>query len=202
MAVKVSSHADCVSEEDRFKYIDDLTILQLICLSGLLLEYDYLEHVPSDIGVNEYFLPSDSYKTQENLNCIASWSKQNLVELNEEKCSYMVFTRTDQKFSTRLAINNCKIDKNPVHKILGIWISEDLSWEMNTKEICRKSYSRLSMLTKLKYIGTKVEDLLEINILFIQSIAEYCAVAFHSSLTVHSFLFIRTSKNQINSNCS
>ena len=112
---------------------------------------------------NQTFLPADNYKTQESLEQIASWSKQNLVELNEKKCSYMVFTRTDEEFSTRLSINNCTIEKVPLHKILGLWISEDLSWEKNTKEICRKSYSRMSMLTKLKYIGTSIEDLILSN---------------------------------------
>ena len=40
------------------------------------------------------------------------------------------------------------------------------------------------MLTKLKYVGVPTEDLIEIYTLFIRSITEYCAVAFHSSLTV------------------
>ena len=65
-----------------------------------------------------------------------------------------------------------------------MWISEDLSWERNTHEICKKSYSRLTLLTKLKYVGVNTEDLLEIYILFIRSCTEYCAAAFHSSLTV------------------
>ena len=39
------------------------------------------------------------------------------------------------------------------------------------------------MLTKLKYVGVKIEDLLDIYILFIRSVVEYCSVAFHSSLT-------------------
>ena len=42
----------------------------------------------------------------------------------------------------------------------------------------------MSMLTKLKYVGVSTEDLIDIFILFIRSITEYCAVAFHSSLTV------------------
>ena len=41
----------------------------------------------------------------------------------------------------------------------------------------------MSMITKLKYVGVSVEDLLDIYILFIRSVVEYCAVAFHSSLT-------------------
>ena len=56
-----------------------------MCLSGLLLDYDYLEHVPSDVASNQIFLPADKYKTQDSLDQIARWSKQNLVELNEKK---------------------------------------------------------------------------------------------------------------------
>ena len=91
----------------------------------------------------------------------------------------MVFSRSQENFVTRLNINDFKIEKTNVSKILGVWISEDLSWEMNTKQICRKAYSRMSMLTKLKYVGIRTEDLIEIYILFIRSITEYCAVAFH-----------------------
>ena len=39
------------------------------------------------------------------------------------------------------------------------------------------------MITKLKYVGVSLEDLLDIYILFIRSVTEYCAVSFHSSLT-------------------
>ena len=40
------------------------------------------------------------------------------------------------------------------------------------------------MLTKLKYAGVAIEDLIDIYILFIRSCIEYCSVAFHSTLTV------------------
>ena len=40
------------------------------------------------------------------------------------------------------------------------------------------------MITKLKYVGTQTEDLINIYILFIRSCTEYCAVAFHSGLTL------------------
>ena len=62
-------------------------------------------------------------------------------------------------------------------------MSEDLSWNKNCHEICKKAYARLGMLTKLKYVGVSREDLLNIYILFIRSVTEYCSVLFHSSLT-------------------
>ena len=39
------------------------------------------------------------------------------------------------------------------------------------------------MITKLKYVGVSQQDLLDIYILFIRSVVEYCSVLFHSSLT-------------------
>ena len=58
-------------------------------------------------------------------------------------------------------------------KLLGIWISEDMSWSRNCKEISMKALSRLSMITKLKYLGVGKEDLLDIYILFIRSVTEH-----------------------------
>ena len=55
--------------------------------------------------------------------------------------------------------------------------SEDGSWAKNTKEILKKGYTRISFLTKLKYAGVNIEDLLQIFQLFIRSCTEYCAVA-------------------------
>ena len=104
--------------------------------------------------------------------------------LNEDKCNYMVFSRAQEEFVTRLTLNNCKLDQIPVTKILGIWLSQDLSWDKNTKEMCKRAYSRVSMLTKLKYVGVSTEDLIDVYTLFIRSVTEYCAVAFHSTLTV------------------
>ena len=181
--VQSNDNADIVSEEDRFKYIDDLTIVQLVSLSGLLTDYNFTEHVASDIGVDQLYLPADSYPTQNNLNGISNWTEANLMKLNESKCYYMVFSRTNQDFATRLRLNDTNLDRKSVTKILGVWLSEDLSWARNVKETCIKAYSRLSMLTKLKYVGVSYEDLIEIYIMFIRSITEYCSVVFHSGLT-------------------
>ena len=95
----------------------------------------------------------------------------------------MIFSRSKTNIVTRLTVNDQKIEQKTICKLLGVWISEDLSWSENCKEICKKAFSRLSMITKLQYAGVPTEDLLTINILFIRSVAEYCAVVFHASLT-------------------
>jgi hypothetical protein len=182
--VQSNDNADCVNLDDRFKYIDDLSILQIVTLAGLVKSYNFHEHVASDIGIDQLYLPASSYETQQQLDCISDWTEANLMRLNEAKSNYMIFSRSKLDFKTRLFLNGTKLEQINVTKLLGIWISEDLSWSKNTKEICIKSYSRLSMLTKLKYVGVAVDDLINIYILFIRSCTEYCSVAFHSSLTV------------------
>ena len=182
--VQSNDNADIVPPDDRFKYIDDLSVLQLICLSGLLCEYDFNQHVASDIGIDEKYLPPENHTSQDTLNYISNWTSENLMKLNTSKCNYMIFSRSSEKFSTRLTINQDKIDRVSESKILGVWISDKISWDKNCQEICVKAYSRLQMLTKLKYVGVQTEDLLDIYVLYIRSIAEYCSVAFHSSLTI------------------
>ena len=176
--------ADHIQQEDKFRYIDDLEILELIHLTGILREYDIQSHVPSDIGPHQKYLPSESYKTQSNLQTISDWTTINLMKLNPTKSSYMVFSRSQEVFATRLSINMQNLEQKAASKVLGVWIEEDAgSWNKKTTELCKSAYGRMSMLTKLRYVGVSRTDLLEIYMLFIRSRAEYASVCFHSSLT-------------------
>ena len=181
--VQSDDNTATVEPDDRYKYIDDLSVLQLVLLSGLLVEYDIRQHVTADVGTDMKYLPPENYNMQGHLDDIATWTDTNLMKLNEAKCNYLVFTRSKEKFATRLSLNDIVMERTPFVKILGVWISEDLSWDKNCKEICKKAYKRIGMITKLKYLGVNREDLLDIYKLFIRSVIEYCSVAFHSSLT-------------------
>ena len=57
-------------------------------------------------------------------------------------------------------------------------------WALNTKEILKKAYSRISLVTKLKYAGMSVEDLTLLCTIFIRCVLVYCCVVWHSSLTM------------------
>ena len=105
------------------------------------------------------------------------------MQINAEKTNYMVFTRSQSDFVTRLHLNNSKIEQVPTAKIVGVWLQSNLKWDKNTKELAIKAFSRISMITKLKYVGVGTDDLIDINKLYIRSIVEYCSVVWHSSLT-------------------
>ena len=143
-----------------------------------------VEHVPSDVGPDHLFLPPSTINTQSNLDRVSEWTTNNLMVINEAKSNYMVFTKSTSDFRTRLKINGTKIDQLEETKLLGVWLTSDLKWKKNTDVICKKAFARMSMLTKLKYVGTQKADLLDVYSIFIRSLVEYCSVCWHSSLTV------------------
>ena len=159
-----------------------LSILELVFPAGILSEFDCYKTVPSDIATDQLYLPPEKFATQSNLNTISACTDTNLMKINTDKTNYMLFTRAKTNFGPRLSINNVKMDNVQEAKIVGVWLSPDLKWAKNTKELTIKAYSRLGMITKLKYVGVPTEDLLDIYVLYIRSVLEYCAVVWHSGL--------------------
>ena len=183
----IIANSDCLkestSQEDRFKYYDDLNLLEFLILCENLEQYNFLNHVASDIGTDHLFLPPEAYKMQTNLNDISKWTSDNLMLINEKKSSYIMFNRSKSNFSTRLTLNGATLERSSILKVLGIWLQEDLKWDYNTKQICIKAYSRMNILNRLKYVGIGESDLITIYKMFIRSLYEYCCSVFHSSLT-------------------
>ena len=181
--VQSNDNADCVDPDMRYKYVDDLTVLELVLFAGLLTDYNFKQHIASDIGIDEHYVPAESLTTQANLDQIAAWTEENQMKLNEDKSKYMVFTRSNTEFATRLTLNGNTMERIEEVKLVGVWLTTFLDWDKNTRELCKRAYARMTMLTKLKYVGTPTKDLVEVYILYIRSILEYCAVVWHSTLT-------------------
>ena len=97
---------------------------------------------------------------QNYLDNICNWSEDTKVILNKAKSNFIIFTRCQTAFSTRLNMNYKSLQQVDAIKMLGIYITKDMSWQMNTQETCKKAYSRLPLLTKLKYVGVSRSDLI------------------------------------------
>ena len=181
--VNTNDNTDFIDDDDKYKYVDDLSILEFVCLAGLLCEYNFRLHVASDIAIDSYFLPPHSLKTQEHLNKIGNWTQNNLMMLNKSKSKYIIFNRAQADFNTRLEIDGTKPEQVHEVKLLGVLLTDDLKFERNTQDICKRAFARLSMITKSKYVGVPLENLIDVYKLFIQSLLEYYCVSWHSSLT-------------------
>ena len=173
-----------IDEDDKFQYIDDLDLLELIILTDVLIEYNFRAHVASDIGIGQRFLPPASTKTQSYHEGISVWTQNNLMKLNSDKSKYVLHTRTKENFATRFTLDGSLIDRETSTKVLGVWIGEDPScWDVNTRQIIKRTYANMSMLTKLKYAGLSRAKLIHIYSLHVRSSMEYCSVVWHDNLT-------------------
>lgn len=171
-----------IEEDDKYQYIDDIITLEEVNLQNKLTDYDCWSHVPSDISVQEKFLAPHTFESQNIINNIALWTTENKAKLNVSKSKYMIFSKSKEEFTTRLSVEQTNIDRMKEMIHLGLWITEDLSWDKHISEICKKTYPKLKMLTKLKYVGIATEELIELYCMFIRSQTEYCSTVFHSSL--------------------
>ena len=59
-----------------------MSVLELVMLAGLLTEYNFKQHVASDIGIDELYVPPTSIGTQDTLNKISDWIETNMMKLN------------------------------------------------------------------------------------------------------------------------
>ena len=180
-----NDNADCVGQKERFKFVDDLSILEIINLLTIgLASFNLKQQIPTDIPVHNQYIPANNLKSQDWLNQINSWTLGKQMMVNEKKTKCMIFNFTkNHKFTTRLTINNEPIEVIDSTKLLGTVISNDLSWDLNTAEIVRKANARMELLRRLAEFNTPIEDLKIIYILFIRSILEQSATVWHSSLT-------------------
>ena len=180
-----NSNADHISDDMKFKFVDDLSVLQKInlILCGLS-SYNFKNHVASDIGINEKYLPPQNVKCQDNLDKIVSWTEQNLMQLNKKKTETMLFNFTlDYQFSTRIYIEETLLETVRETKLLGTIISSNLKWQSNTDMIVKKAYQRMIIIRKLYSFNVPDRELVNIYTLYLRSILEQSCQVWHFSIT-------------------
>ena len=136
-----NNSADCVAESDRFKFVDDLSVLEIVNLLTVgITSFNLKLQVPSDIPQHNQYIPAENLKSQNWLNSINDWTLNQKMLINEKKTKTMIFNYTDNyQFTTRLSINDEQIDVIDSTRLLGTIITSDLCWDLNTANIVKKS---------------------------------------------------------------
>jgi hypothetical protein len=133
-----------VNESDRFKFIDDLSILEIVNLLTVgITSFNLKLQVPADLPLHNQFIPLGNLKSQDWLDGINDWTIKQKMMINEKKCKTMIFNYTDNyQFTTRLSINNHQLDVIDSTKLL----SNNLKWDLNTANIVKKANARMQLL--------------------------------------------------------
>ena len=180
-----NNSADCVQLEDRYKFVDDLTILEVVNLLTVgITSYNLKQHIPSDLPLHNQFIPPQNLHSQDWLDSIDEWTENQKMVINEKKTKTMLFNYTSNyQFTTRLLLKNEPVEVIDSTRLLGTIISNDLSWDQNISKIVKNANARMELVRRVASFGTPVEDIKNIYILFVRSILEQSATVWHSSLT-------------------
>ena len=180
-----NNSADCVGVVDRYKFIDDLSVLEIVNLLTVgITSFNLKQQVPNDIPLHNQFIPPQNLKSQGWLDNINKWTEDQKMIINEKKTKTMIINFTENyKFTTRLQLKGQPIEVIDSTRLLGTMITEDLKWDLNVATIVKKANARMELLRKVASFGTPTEDLKTIYILYIRSLLEQSATVWHSSLT-------------------
>ena len=137
---QTNNNADFIPEEDKFKFVDDLSTLEVINLLTVgLSSFNLRNQVPNEIPVHGQFIDGNNLKSQDYLNQLDQWSENQKMKINQKKTKAMVFNFTDNfKFSTRLQLKGENIEMVNQMKILGTIINQNLSWDENCQHLIKK----------------------------------------------------------------
>ena len=106
------------------------------------------------------------------------------MKLNSEKSKFMVVNFTEKyQFNTRLLLDKTLLSQVRETRLLGVVLTDDLTWKSNTDFIVKQAYKRMILLHRLFKFKMPTEDMIEIYTLYIRSILESSAVVWHSSIT-------------------
>ena len=107
-----NNSADCVRPEGRFKFFDNLTVLEIVNLLTVgLCVLNIKCKVPNDIKEENHFIHPENLKMQQYINTINSWTEAQKMKITSNKTKTRIFNFTNiYQFSTRLKLNGEVVD--------------------------------------------------------------------------------------------
>ena len=116
----------------------------------------------------------------------ADWTSMNCMKINSKKSNEMIISFTqDENF--KKCVPNIIIDGIPVEvvkhaKLLGVILSDDLTWNMHVDSIVKKAAKRVYMLYQLKRAGIRQTDLVNVYVSVVRPVLEYACPVCHTNL--------------------
>ena len=174
-------------EKNVSKYIDDFTVAVSINLKNCL-EKDLNCTEPRPLNYHsrtEHILPRHNNKMQDELDSLKRYADENEMVINQGKTKVILFNnRKSYDFLPKLMLsNNEYLEVVEEVKLLGLIIRSDLSWQANTDNMCKKAYSRLWVIRRLKQLGAEQEELTDVYRQQILSILEFAVPVWTPGLT-------------------
>ena len=182
---QTNHNVDCVPVEDRYKFVDDLSVLEILNLVNIGISlFNCRQQVPSDLPVHGQFVDSSQLKSEEYLRKINLWTEEHqmIISAKKTKCMIINFTNNFQ-FHTRLQLKQKNVEVVHKTKILGTILTDTLSWDENCSRIIQKVNARMQLLRKVWSFGSSCQEMVQLWKVFCRSILEQSCQLWDSGLT-------------------
>ena len=86
--------------------------------------------------------------------------------------------------NSKQGINDSLLQQVHETRLLGLIISDDLTWHSNTNSLVKRAFARMTILKKLYEFNVPKIQLVQIYMLYIRSVTEQSSVVWSSSITL------------------
>ena len=126
-------------------------------LHDKVLTHKYID----DITLTESISATNKGYLQEAVHTVKEWSDNINMRLNETKTKEMLISFIKNVVETQpLLVNNKAIERVAYFKMLGVWLSDTLSWSHHVHHMTSRASPRLYYIRQLKRSGLTLNDLL------------------------------------------
>ena len=126
----------------------------------------------------------DNSKVYKELLKTEQFANENNMKINYKKTKVMLFNPcTGTDFQPELKVNEQDLEVVQEVRLLGLIIRSDMKWCSNTTNMVQRASKRLWILRRLKNLGAKSVDLIDVYIKQVRCILELAVPAWQGGLT-------------------
>ncbi len=116
---------------------------------------------------------------------LVTWCEDNNLTLNTDKTKEIIVDmRKERRTHQPLFIRDLEVERVSSFKYLGVHISEDLTWTLNTTQLVKKAQQRLYFLRRLRKFGMSPKILSNFYSCVVESVLTSCIPVWYGSTTV------------------
>ena len=178
------------------KYIDDLLIAEALNLKETLIN-NPIRPLPDPyharLGLK---LDPQKSRVYSGINGIIEYAENNEMRINYSKTKFMVFNPTlNHDFIPEFNQGSLQIETMEEMKLLGLIVSNDLTWKRNTEYLTKKAYQKLWSIKRLIKHGASIDDIVDIYEKQVRSVLEFGVPVWNSGITKEESLEIERVQN-------
>ena len=173
-------------EKTQEKYIDDMTQ----CVSMKLKEVteinaDQTTDLPRQYHERTGHVLKEEYNyIQQEVDKLKVYAEENKMKINKNKTKIMLFNQARKiDILPKVKLYENQIEVVEEAKLLGVMITNNLTWQRNTQYIISKSYQRMWILRNLKKYGADDQTILEAYDQQIRTITEMACPVWNGAIT-------------------